>query len=70
MRGPSFFRVATPCRDGEIAFGQKGVCGGHKVRYTTIVMKDKDDGSLQDWADATYGAGLVRVSSALTLTAG
>jgi hypothetical protein len=24
-----------------------------------------DDGSLQDWADATYGAGLVRISSAL-----
>ncbi len=29
-----------------------------------------DDGSIQEWADATYGAGLVRVSSALTLTAG
>ncbi len=25
-----------------------------------------DDGSIQDWADATYGDGLVRVSSALT----
>jgi hypothetical protein len=25
-----------------------------------------DDGSIQDWADATYGEGLVRVSSALT----
>jgi hypothetical protein len=24
-----------------------------------------DDGSLQEWADATYGAGLVRISSAL-----
>jgi hypothetical protein len=29
-----------------------------------------DDGSIQDWADATYGEGLVRVSSALTPTAG
>lgn len=25
-----------------------------------------DDGSIQDWADATYGSGLVRVTSALT----
>ncbi|MBS2936659.1 hypothetical protein KDN32_02755 [Nocardioides sp. J2M5] len=25
-----------------------------------------DDGSIQEWADATYGAGLVRVTSALT----
>ena len=25
-----------------------------------------DDGSIQDWADATYGDGLVRISSALT----
>ena len=25
-----------------------------------------DDGSIQDWADATYGEGLVRISSALT----
>ena len=24
-----------------------------------------DDGSIQDWADTTYGTGLVRVSSAL-----
>lgn len=27
-----------------------------------------DDGSIQDWADTTYGEGLVRVSSALTPT--
>jgi len=38
----------TPCRDGDVAFGQKGVCGGNKVRYTTIVMKDKEDGTFQD----------------------
>lgn len=38
----------TPCADGDVAYGQKGVCGKHKVRYTTLVMKDKDDGSLQD----------------------
>jgi hypothetical protein len=29
-----------------------------------------DDGSIQDWADASYGEGLVRISSALIPTAG
>ncbi|MDF2693670.1 MAG: hypothetical protein K0S65_2053 [Labilithrix sp.] len=38
----------TPCLDGDAAFGQKGVCGGHQVRYTTVVMKDKPDGTFQD----------------------
>lgn len=38
----------TPCGDGESAFGQRGVCGGHKVTYTTVVMKDVPDGTLQD----------------------
>lgn len=38
----------TPCVDGDFAFGQKGVCGKHKVRYTTVVMKDKPDGTFQD----------------------
>jgi pimeloyl-ACP methyl ester carboxylesterase len=38
----------TPCLDGNIAFGQSGVCGGHAVRYTTVVMKDKPDGTFQD----------------------
>jgi hypothetical protein len=33
----------TPCADGDVAFGQKGVCGGHTVRYTTIVMQDSLD---------------------------
>src|SRR5262249_36547454 len=38
----------TPCLDGDTAYGQKGVCGGHKVRHTTIVMKDVAQGSYQD----------------------
>jgi hypothetical protein len=29
-----------------------------------------DDGSIQDWADASYGEGLVQISSALIPTAG
>ena len=38
----------TPCGDGDTAFGQKGVCGGHKVSYTTVVMKDVSQGTYQD----------------------
>ncbi len=38
----------TPCVDGDVAFGQKGVCGGHNVRYTTLVMADHDDGKQED----------------------
>jgi pimeloyl-ACP methyl ester carboxylesterase len=30
----------TPCLDGNTAFGQRGVCGGHKVHYTTVVVQD------------------------------
>ncbi len=38
----------TPCVDGDTAFGQKGVCGGHKVAYYTLVMHDTPNGPLQD----------------------
>lgn len=38
----------TPCGDGDTAFGQAGVCGGHKVKYLTIVMKDVKEGTFQD----------------------
>ena len=39
----------TPCADGSTAFGQSNACGGKKVRYTTIVMKDPGGGApLQD----------------------
>jgi pimeloyl-ACP methyl ester carboxylesterase len=38
----------TPCLDGDGAFGQHGVCGGHKVAYTTVVMKDVMQGTYQD----------------------
>ena len=38
----------TPCLDGDNAFGQQGVCGGHKVAYTTVVMKDVKEGTYQD----------------------
>jgi hypothetical protein len=38
----------TPCLDGDTAFGQKGVCGGHKVAYYTLVMHDTPNGPLQD----------------------
>jgi pimeloyl-ACP methyl ester carboxylesterase len=38
----------TPCSDGSSAFGQTGVCGGHTVRYTTLVMQDISQGTYQD----------------------
>ncbi|MBX3186113.1 MAG: MFS transporter [Labilithrix sp.] len=38
----------TPCLDGDTAFGQRGVCGGHKVSYTTVVMQDVKEGTYQD----------------------
>lgn len=38
----------TPCADGMTAFGQSGVCGGHTVRYTTVVMRDISQGTYQD----------------------
>jgi hypothetical protein len=50
LNGPDDAFV-TPCADGDVAYGQKGVCGGHKVRYTTIVMHDSTDpgsGQLRD----------------------
>lgn len=38
----------TPCGDGSNAYGQSNVCGGHKVNYTTIVMRDISQGTYQD----------------------
>lgn len=38
----------TPCADGNTAYGQKNVCGGNKVLYTTVVYKDPPNGPLQD----------------------
>jgi pimeloyl-ACP methyl ester carboxylesterase len=38
----------TPCSDGEHAFGVASQCYGHRVQYTTIVMKDVSQGTYQD----------------------
>lgn len=38
----------TPCGDGDVAFGQAGVCDGNTVKYTTVVMQDIKDGTYQD----------------------
>jgi len=38
----------TPCADGMTAFGEVDACGGNTVAYTTVVMRDIDDGSYQD----------------------
>jgi pimeloyl-ACP methyl ester carboxylesterase len=47
LNGPSG-AYETPCSDGNTAYGQSGVCGGHTVRYTTIVMRDVSQGTYQD----------------------
>jgi len=35
---------ATPCADGDYAFGKTGQCNGNMVRYYTITMTDKEQG--------------------------
>jgi pimeloyl-ACP methyl ester carboxylesterase len=36
---------ATPCADGDYAFGKTGQCGGNVVKYYTITMTDKEKGT-------------------------
>lgn len=36
---------ATPCADGDYAFGRTGQCGGNVVKYFTITMTDIDQGA-------------------------
>ncbi|NPC82572.1 alpha/beta hydrolase [Pyxidicoccus fallax] len=36
---------ATPCADGDYAFGRTGQCGGNVVKYYTITMTDKERGT-------------------------
>jgi pimeloyl-ACP methyl ester carboxylesterase len=38
----------VPCADGDSAYGRSGVCDGHRVAYTTIVMSDLENGAQQD----------------------
>jgi pimeloyl-ACP methyl ester carboxylesterase len=38
----------TPCADGDSAYGVKGACGGRTIQYTTIVMRDENQGVFQD----------------------
>jgi hypothetical protein len=47
LNGPSG-AYETPCADGNTAYGQSGVCGGHTVHYTTVVMRDVSQGTYQD----------------------
>jgi hypothetical protein len=55
----------TPCADGDTAFGQSGVCAGHKVSYTTVVMKDVKEGTYQD---EFVSEGSSKLSGATNLT--
>ena len=57
----------TPCSDGDSAFGQKGVCNGHKVTYTTVVMQDVSQGTYQD---EFVSEGSAKLNGATNLTVG
>ncbi|HUQ01991.1 MAG TPA: alpha/beta fold hydrolase [Kofleriaceae bacterium] len=46
LNGPDH-AYETPCADGETAYGD-AACNGHRVTYTTIVMRDIANGSYQD----------------------
>jgi len=46
LNGPDH-AYETPCSDGATAFGD-AVCDGHRVAYTTVVMRDIANGSYQD----------------------
>ncbi len=39
---------ATPCADGDYAFGDRNACGGNTVQYTTVTMVDISGGAFQD----------------------
>lgn len=56
----------TPCVDGETAFGQKGVCDGNRVRYTTLVMQDVKEGTYQD-EFVSQGASMLNGAKNLTV---
>ncbi|MFP2925137.1 esterase/lipase family protein [Pyxidicoccus sp. 3LG] len=44
LNGP-FDLFATPCADGDYAFGKTGQCGGNVVKYHTLTMTDKQRGT-------------------------
>lgn len=50
----------------QAALGDRLLTSGSYTPDTLDAQVVFDDGSIQDWADATYGDGLVRVTSALT----
>ncbi len=57
----------TPCADGSSAYGQSNVCGGNKVRYTTITMQDPKDGTFQD-EFVNEGSAALKGANNLTVT--
>ena len=57
----------TPCADGNYAFGKRDACGQHAVSYTTITMKDLDNGTQQDEFVSEHASRLYPVSCANNL---
>jgi hypothetical protein len=54
----------------QVALGDQLLTSGSTAPDSLDAQVVFDDGSIQDWVDATYGEGLVRVSSALIPVAG
>jgi len=49
LNGPKDL-FATPCADGDYAFGKMGQCGGNVVKYYTLTMRDiEQDTNYQDF---------------------
>ena len=58
---PPFSACSTP----PVALGDQLLTSGSSAPDSLDAQVVYDDGSIQEWADATYGDGLVRISSAL-----
>lgn len=55
----------TPCANGSTAYGTADACGGNRVSYTTIVMRDIEDGTYQDLFVSEASARLVGADNQL-----
>ena len=60
----------TPCADGDYAFGRRDACDGHTVAYTTITMRDIEQGSQQDEFVSEHASRLYPTACAANLLDG
>jgi len=60
----------TPCADGDYAFGKRDACGDHAVSYTTITMKDLENGTQQDEFVSEHASRLYPIACANNVLTG